>query len=307
MEPTLQDRRHGAGQPLHLPPARAAAGRRDRVSPARHGDVPIRGRHAPRPASTTSSGSSGCPARRCRSRNGTVFDLLRPERQGCHGLNEPYVNQPPRYGRSRALHVPQGDYFVMGDNRGDSEDSRVWGLAAAPQHHRQGVRDVLAAGPSRLSLGTLRGPASAAGDTVRHAQPPPRRRRSRPGAPPARHDRVAGVRLVAGADEAGRGCLAGPLVAAAVCLDTHPADGRASPPAGRSERFQAAHGRPAASGCTTAVLSCAAQVCVVVVPASEIDRRGSASLEPARAGAGAAGARPVPDVCLTDGFRISGR
>ena len=30
---------------------------------------------------------------------------------------------------------------------------------------------------------------------------------------------LAGEGLVAGADEAGRGCLAGPLVAAAVCFD----------------------------------------------------------------------------------------
>ncbi len=34
-----------------------------------------------------------------------------------------------------------------------------------------------------------------------------------------RHDRRLGRRFVAGADEAGRGCLAGPLVAAAVLLD----------------------------------------------------------------------------------------
>jgi ribonuclease HII len=34
-----------------------------------------------------------------------------------------------------------------------------------------------------------------------------------------RHDRGLGVRWVAGADEAGRGCLAGPLVAAAVLFD----------------------------------------------------------------------------------------
>src|SRR6267143_4704737 len=32
-------------------------------------------------------------------------------------------------------------------------------------------------------------------------------------------DRALGVRLVAGADEAGRGCLAGPLVAAGVLFD----------------------------------------------------------------------------------------
>src|SRR5438552_14988920 len=34
-----------------------------------------------------------------------------------------------------------------------------------------------------------------------------------------RFDRALGVRFVAGADEAGRGCLAGPLVAAAVLFD----------------------------------------------------------------------------------------
>ncbi len=50
-------------------------------------------------------------------------------------------------------------------------------------------------------------------------------RRSRRAAPRASgrrliaHDRALGVRWVAGADEAGRGCLAGPLVAAAVLLD----------------------------------------------------------------------------------------
>ena len=41
----------------------------------------------------------------------------------------------------------------------------------------------------------------------------------RPAARLFAHDRQFGVRRVAGADEAGRGCLAGPLVVAAVCLD----------------------------------------------------------------------------------------
>src|SRR5438874_4518900 len=46
-----------------------------------------------------------------------------------------------------------------------------------------------------------------------------RRRAAHPGRRLFQHDRALGVRFVAGADEAGRGCLAGPLVAAAVLFD----------------------------------------------------------------------------------------
>ena len=46
-----------------------------------------------------------------------------------------------------------------------------------------------------------------------------RRRKRSSGSRLFRYDRELGVRYVAGADEAGRGCLAGPLVAAAVLFD----------------------------------------------------------------------------------------
>jgi ribonuclease HII len=46
-----------------------------------------------------------------------------------------------------------------------------------------------------------------------------RRRRRSSGSRLFRYDRALGHRFVAGADEAGRGCLAGPLVAAAVLFD----------------------------------------------------------------------------------------
>ncbi len=46
-----------------------------------------------------------------------------------------------------------------------------------------------------------------------------RRRRRSSGSRLFRYDRQLGHRFVAGADEAGRGCLAGPLVAAAVLFD----------------------------------------------------------------------------------------
>ncbi len=38
---------------------------------------------------------------------------------------------------SRSVRVPAGDYYVMGDNRGDSDDSRYWG--PVPQRYIIGV------------------------------------------------------------------------------------------------------------------------------------------------------------------------
>jgi ribonuclease HII len=62
------------------------------------------------------------------------------------------------------------------------------------------------------------GRPTASGSSNRTGSPGARPKR-RTGRRLVQHDRALGVRFVAGADEAGRGCLAGPLVAAAVLFD----------------------------------------------------------------------------------------
>jgi ribonuclease HII len=105
---------------------------------------------------------------------------------------------------------------------------------------------------------------------------PPRRRRAS-GSPPARKlfafDRALGVRLVAGADEAGRGCLAGPLVAAAVLFDyerLRPGDVRALAALNDSKQQTEARREEL----YPVILRLAADVAVVSRCAPGIDRRG---------------------------------
>ena len=108
--------------------------------------------------------------------------------------------------------------------------------------------------------------------------------------------RRLGFNRVAGVDEVGRGCLAGPVVAAAVVLDPSAhvpglADSKLVPPDEREVLAALIIGRATAWA-------------VAVVDVAEIDRLNihRASLLAMRQAVGALA--PLPDAVLVDGFRI---
>lgn len=117
------------------------------------------------------------------------------------------------------------------------------------------------------------------------------------------YDRRLGARWVAGADEAGRGCLAGPLVAAGVLFDLE----RITPREVRMlSRLNDSKQLPleVRDELYTVVMSLAAKVCVVSRCVRGIDDRGLhrtnlAALRDALIGV----ARPGC-ICLSDGFAV---
>jgi len=115
-------------------------------------------------------------------------------------------------------------------------------------------------------------------------------------------DRKLGGRFVAGADEAGRGPLAGPLVVAGVLLDLECLrEHRARPLALLNDSKQV--DRETREELYRAVLACAERVSVHVFPPAVIDRDGlhRSNLRGLRA---ALWACQPADVCVVDGFRL---
>src|SRR5438477_9389140 len=117
-----------------------------------------------------------------------------------------------------------------------------------------------------------------------------------------RYDRNLGGRFVAGADEAGRGPLAGPLVVAGVLLDYECLrDHRVRPLARLNDSKQV--DETTRDELYRAVLACAERVSVHVFPPAVIDRDGlhKSNLRGLRE---ALWACQPAEVCLVDGFRL---
>src|SRR6186997_682650 len=127
--------------------------------------------------------------------------------------------------------------------------------------------------------------------------------RQRPGKRLLSFDRRLGTRYVAGADEAGRGSLAGPLVVAGVLLDyAELRDHRVRPLALLNDSKQLSGERR--EELFRAIVGCAEKIAVRVIPPGEIDRNGLHRSNLAGLRAVLAALAPPAEACLVDGFRL---
>jgi ribonuclease HII len=111
------------------------------------------------------------------------------------------------------------------------------------------------------------------------------------------------VRFVAGADEAGRGSLAGPLVVAGVLLDYERLRGHCVRPlALLNDSKQVPHEER--EELFRAVSGCATRISVRVVSAAQIDRAGLHRSNLWGLRAVLADLAPPAEACLVDGFRL---
>jgi len=116
-------------------------------------------------------------------------------------------------------------------------------------------------------------------------------------------DRDFGVRYVAGADEAGRGCLAGPLVAAAVLFDYERLDEAQVGALGalNDSKQQSVGTRELLY---PVVLKAATRVAIVIRSPLTIDQRGLHVTNLAALGDGLLSVATPGCICLSDGFAV---
>ena len=147
------------------------------------------------------------------------------------------------------------------------------------------------------------GPVAASSDAEGRARRKAATRKRSSGRRLFAFDRRLGVRWVAGADEAGRGCLAGPLVAAGVLFDSESLTTRELRALSRLNDSKQ-HTHEVREELFPIVMRTAVKVCVVSRCARTIDLRGLhktnlAALRDALVGV----ARPGC-ICLSDGFAV---
>ncbi len=126
---------------------------------------------------------------------------------------------------------------------------------------------------------------------------------SPPGQRLLRYDRRLGVRFVAGADEAGRGSLAGPLVVAGVLFDYATLHGRRTRALALLNDSKQVDSE-VRERLLRAVIDAAARISVRIIPACDIDRNGLHRSNLWALGAVLTDLSPWADVCLVDGFRL---
>ncbi len=108
---------------------------------------------------------------------------------------------------------------------------------------------------------------------------------------------------MAGADEAGRGCLAGPLVVAGVLFDYAALRGAAARPLARLDDSKELSPQER-ERLFAAIVGCARRVAVRLYPPGEIDRRGLHVCNLAGLTAVLTALAPPAEACLVDGFRL---
>jgi signal peptidase I len=153
MEPTLHCARPATGCEAHFSDRVIACEVCYRFASPKRGQIVVF--HTP-PAAAADCGTGGLYVKRL---IGLPGETIHEDEQGFlwvdgRRLDEPYVTASARAGDTMHLglswKVPPGEYFMLGDNRGGSCDSRTWG--AVPRSNLVGPVVATYWPPTRLSV-----------------------------------------------------------------------------------------------------------------------------------------------------------